>query len=101
MHKQAHGSGSAQRRQRRHMQERGWSSITTYITKEHKRRLDLIKEAHGLTSLHEALHLALSQKDFDQGSPDGKRSEAARPQDLPACRASDAHPTPSREESAP
>lgn len=101
MHKQVHGSGSAQRRQRRHMQERGWSSITTYITKEHKRRLDLIKEAHGLTSLHEALHLVLSQKDFDQGSLGGKRSGASGSEDLPACRASDAHPTLSRKESAP
>ena len=76
MLKKAGRSGAAQRRQRRHMRKRGWSSITTYITDEHKRCLNLIKEAHGLSSLHEALHLLLSQKSFEQASRSDEQIKA-------------------------
>lgn len=66
MHRPARPPGTAQRRQRQQMQQRGWSSITTYITEKNKGYLKQIQQTNELPSLHEALDLVLNQSALEQ-----------------------------------
>ena len=53
-------AGLSQRRYRSRLAEQGWRSICTYVTADHRQALEQIQRQHGLTTLHEALELALS-----------------------------------------
>ena len=53
-------AGTNQRRYRTRLARQGWRGICTYMTVEHRSALEQIQRDHGLTTLHEALALALS-----------------------------------------
>ncbi len=53
-------AGTNQRRYRSRLAEQGWRSICTYMTVEHRNALEQLQRQHGLTTLHEALELALN-----------------------------------------
>lgn len=70
-------AGVSQRRYRTRLAEKGWRSICTYLTAEHRDALEQIQRQHGLTTLHEALELALSScplPPFDGASPPSFRT---------------------------
>jgi hypothetical protein len=54
-------AGTNQRRYRTRLARQGWRGICTYMTVEHRSALEQIQREHGLTTLHEALELALSR----------------------------------------
>lgn len=80
MNRRRSAAGAAQLRQREHMAQRGWASITTFIRWDTKQFLKELQEARGLGSLHEALDLALRQHAGEVASLD-KAGSAKRERD--------------------
>ena len=54
-------TGTNQRRYRCRLAEQGWRPFCSYLNAEHRAALEQIQRQYGLTRLHEALELALSQ----------------------------------------
>ena len=54
-------AGANQHRYRCRLDTQGWRPFSSYLTAEHRAALKQIQRQHGLTTLHEALELALSQ----------------------------------------
>lgn len=53
--------GTNQHRYRCRLDAQGWRPFCSYLSAEHRDALKQIQRQHGLTTLHEALELALSQ----------------------------------------
>ena len=52
--------GHHQRRYRSRLARLGWHGLCTYVRVEHRLALERLRDAYRLPTLHDALHLALS-----------------------------------------